>query len=152
MGDYGGGDDYPDAVTGLNLPPGVVRKLAEMLIPIIAHAAAVIYPPLAPLISAAYALYTLYQNKEKIAEVAKKVSDEDFEGLAVMAAKEIAKKGVEAVADNVAGELADSSCERLEKAGLFKEIPEAEEYYREFVKARVGELIQENGEKFVDKL
>jgi len=153
IGDYGGGNDTStDAGRDINLPPWAVRKLAEMLIPLVTHAAAVLYPPLTPLISAAYALYAIYQQKENIAEVAKKISDDDMEGLARMAAKEIAKKGVEVVADSIASDLADKSSERLEEAGLFKEMPEAEEYYREFVKDKVSELIDESGEKFVDRL
>jgi hypothetical protein len=134
------------------LPPHVAKRLAETLIPVIKQVATAMFPPLGPLIDLAYTLYAVYQNREMLAEVAQKISDEDFDGLAIMAAKEIAKKGVEVVADSVAANLADKSAERLKEAGLFDQLPEAEGYYHEFVKEEVSRLIDENGEDFVEKL
>ena len=146
-GGAGGGMDKP-----LDLPPRAVKRLAEMLLPIVKTIATTIFPPIGPILDIAYALYVVYQNKEKLAEVAKKVSDNDIDGLAWMAAKEIAKKGVEAVADSAAENLANTSATRLKDAGLFDQVPEAEGYYKDFVKSEVSRLIDEHGEEFVDNL
>lgn len=146
-GAAGGGMDKP-----LNLPPRAVKRLAEMLIPVVKTIATTIFPPIGPILDLAYALYIVYQNKEKLAEVARKVSDNDIDGLAWMAAKEIAKKGVAAVADSAAENLANTSATRLKDAGLFDQVPEAEGYYKDFVKSEVSQLIGEHGEEFVDKL
>jgi len=149
---YGGGAISSGSHERVHLPPALVRKLAEMLLPIVIQIAVATYPPIGPLIGMAYALYSVYQNKDKIMAVAQKISDDDIEGLAVMAAKEIAKQGVGAVAESAAGAIADKSAERLKDAGLFDEVPEAEGYYREFATSQISQLIQDKGEKFVDSL
>lgn len=153
----GGGGGVALGDTGIssepvNLPPKLVGKLAEMLIPIVKQIATAIFPPIGPLLDIAYGLYMVYQNRETIAKVAQAVSDNDIEGLAVMAAKAVAKKGVEAIAEGAADKLVGASTDRLKAAGMFEGMPEVEEYYREYAKEEISSLVEEYGDKFVDEL
>jgi hypothetical protein len=154
LGDYNGGGSgkVANGSGTVNLPPWAVRKLAEILIPVVKQIATAAFPPLGPLLGLSYGLYLIYQNREKIAEIAEKISDDDIDGLAIIAAKEIAKKGVEVVAESAAKELAEKSAERLRNAGLFDQLPDAEAYYKDYMADEVSKLIEENGEKFIDKL